>query len=636
MPTLTRFEKLSDMHEAHSRLLKQFREQGAAPALLTEIVQFVTRGCETGKVLDAQKDRDTTQTMLAYWATRLVRAGQDLPDMTLADFDPSLAPEIDDALCPYRGLEAFRDGQHFYGREAAVKELLEKLRAGLKLIAVVGPSGSGKSSVVLGGLLPALAHGALAGIETWRSVTLVPGAQPIPALQAALGIADSNAGNGDAPGVKPLVLVVDQFEEVFTLAKPDDVDPFASQLLALLRAGHIVVLTLRLDYADNMAKLADLYADFEQGRVDLRALSIKELSDAILKPAEDVGLRFEEGIVEDMVAKILGERAGLPLLQFALLKLWEKRSRNRVTKEAYRSVGDPLQALKNCAEDFYAHLMPQEQATMRRTLLKMVKPDGLSTEVTSSRVALEDIYQDNDARERVDDVLNKLEQARLVRRTGGGAQVELAHEALIRNWPTLGKWLDEEREGLRLRFLLKEKAEAWKAKGYDKGSLLRGRELEDAEQSKNLGPLELKFISESRAEIVRLEQEKEEARQRELRQARELAEAKQREMEQAQALLAEQKRSFDQQAINSARMKRLVRISIGQTIVIVIALFGIIFYTLGPSFGVSQDIQNIGMTLFLIPSCFVSPALGILVLILGIRWNIIGNSKQGKIHSQAK
>ena len=215
-----------------------------------------------------------------------------------------------------------------------------------------------------------------------------------------------------------------------------------------------------------------------------------------------------------MVAKVLGERAGLPLLQFALLKLWENRDHNRITREIYENVGDPLQALKRSAESFYASLMPQDQNTVRRILLKLVKPANLGTEVTSSRITRDEIYRDNDARERVDNALDALENARLIRITGEGTQVEVAHEALIRNWPMLGQWLDEERVRLRQRFLLHEKAYAWSLTPDDPSTLLRGRELEDAESFKELGDVENAYVVASRAEVERLARDKEKASRR--------------------------------------------------------------------------------------------------------------------------
>ena len=179
--------------------------------------------------------------------------------------------------------------------------------------------------------------------------------------------------------------------------------------------------------------------------MDVEALDINELRAAIEGPAARVGLKFEEGIVDDLISTILGERAGLPLLQFTLLKLWERRQRNRVTREVYREVGNPREALERSAEAFYKSLIPEEQETAKRILLRMVRP-GEGREVTSNRIRRDEVFRAGEARDRVERVLDRLiGEARLVKLTEGeteaDAQIEVAHEALVRNWPRLVGWL---------------------------------------------------------------------------------------------------------------------------------------------------------------------------------------------------
>jgi hypothetical protein len=397
-------------------------------------------------------------------------------------------------------------------------------------------------------------------------------------LNSTLG---SSAVNDDSMFM-PEVVVVDQFEEVFTQASLTSRTAFEERLMDLYVRGAILILTLRSDYAaDDIAKLQQLHPVIETGMVELKALSIRELRDAILKPAMQVGLKFENGIVDDMVAKVLGERAGLPLLQFALLKLWENRDHNRITWEIYKKVGDPLQALNRSAEAFYAEQIPQVQNTVRRTLLKMVKPANMGTEVTSSRVAREDIYRDNDARENVDAAIEALEKARLIRVTGQGTQLEVAHEALIRNWPTLGRWLDEERVRLRQRFLLREKAYARLPRVEDTSTLLRGRELEDAEGFKDLDPVETKFVADSRAEVERLALEKEKSNRLVL-----------------------------------TRLRRLTGMSILSSFIAVVAFCG---YSTPLLLGNSEDSAT--LTLMALAIC-AQPLIGVVVLILAIRWGV--------------
>ena len=274
---------------------------------------------------------------------------------------------------------------------------------------------------------------------------------------------------GDPPGA-PAVVVVDQFEEIFTLCRDEPMrQAFVANLLSLLDvpgAGHIVVLTMRTDFVDNVARLPALQERFEQATVRVTPLSAGELREAITGPATAVGLKFEEGVVDALVHDILGEPAGLPLLQFTLLKLWEKRERNRVTWEAYRRLGGGRLALANSADEFFENLIPEEQVTCKRILLRLVRP-GEGLEVTSNRVRRQSLYGAGEARDRVDRVLDKLIAARLIRQTVGDtpadAQVEVAHEALVRNWPRLVAWLDEERVRLRARLQLTASAEQWAA-----------------------------------------------------------------------------------------------------------------------------------------------------------------------------
>jgi hypothetical protein len=563
---ISRFPSLADIQANHDMLLDRreaLGDEGAAAASFWGAVgDFAPHRQATGALLDASRDRRAAQSILDYWANALYRAGQPPPEARLADFDPSLAPELPDEPCPYRGLAAFgeADRDFFFGRERLLNDMVERLRDGDRLLAIVGSSGSGKSSVVLAGLLPRLKAGALPGSEGWRYATIVPGSQPLVSLARApqsvapatpeLDLAqaarllfaadgfrrDPNylAATLDETAAAPLVLVVDQFEELFTLCTDADARAaFVGQLLGLTNdAGHPhrVILTMRADFVDNVAKLPDLFPLFRDGRVDVEALDINELRAAIEGPAARVGLKFEEGIVDDLISTILGERAGLPLLQFTLLRLWEKRQRNRVTREVYREVGNPREALERAAEDFWRKLIPEEQETAKRILLRMARP-GEGREVTSNRIRRDEVFRAGEARDRVIHVLDRLiHEARLVKLTEGetaaDAQIEVAHEALVRNWPRLVGWLDEEREALRRRLRLTAAAEQWERLGKNPDALLRGALLEEAQRQRyrDLNELEMDFVAASQSELEAAEREREAARQRELAQARTFAE----------------------------------------------------------------------------------------------------------------
>lgn len=533
---LSYFPSLASLRTAHGELLEIRRGQGDTPEVLAQIDTFIQRGQATGALLDTDQDRWAAQSLLDYWANILYRVGQEAPEATLVEFNPALAPDIPDHLCPYLGLDAFREANSnlFYGRQRLVERLLEQL-AENRLLTLVGPSGSGKSSVVRAGLLPTLKAGALPGSQEWRYYPpFVPGSDPLATLARLTQPPKVSRAQWLQTQVKrfqqnprhllqlinevnqvPVVLIVDQFEELFTLNSDDQArQVFVDNLLSLVQAPgprHTLILTMRSDFESQIARLPDLQPLFEQAQVQVTPLSAAELREAIEKPAEQVGLKFEEGIVDALLQDILGEPAALPLLQFTLLKLWENREHNRVTWEAYRRLGGGRLALTRSADIFYNSLIPEEQITAKRILLRLVRP-GEGLEVTSNRVRRDILYQAGEARDRVDRVLDKLVVARLVRLTEGETpaddQVEVAHEALVRNWPLLLGWLDEEREKLRHRLRLTAAAEQWQAVGRDPSTLWGGVALLEAERYQDLNELETDFIRASQDAMAEAERKK--------------------------------------------------------------------------------------------------------------------------------
>jgi hypothetical protein len=566
----TPFLSTSALSEAHSALLRSLRGNGnttLSPALLMTLTDFMARAQATGALIDDLDQRQSIQSILDYWTTVLYRSGYEPPDAILADFDPSLAPTLDESLCPYRGLEAFReDDQHlFFGRRQLVAELIEQLQH-KQLLAVIGRSGSGKSSLVMSGLIPALKADALPGSARWRYLPiLTPGDTPLENLAHLLA---REAGSSQswmqeqiklfhkdhrhlarllsAPHSAPVVLVVDQFEEIFTRNTDEHTQRmFVNNLLSLTMVReipHRVILTMRSDFVARVALISELKAPFDAARVMITALSASELRDAIERPAASVNLKFEAGVVDALVKEMVGETAALPLLQFTLLQLWRKRERNRVSMRAYRELGGARRALGHSAEHCYQSLIDQDQQTAKRILLKLVRPGdrmdatsqrvqlGDGVEATSSRIRRAELYAEGEDPARVDDVLGKLIAAGLVRETGSGseAQVEVAHEAVIRNWQRLVDWLEAERQNLRWRVQLQETAGRWLETGKDPSLLLRGSQLEEALQVKKRSKLEIAFIAasfyeEQKAKFEReqAERAKEEARERELELTRE-------------------------------------------------------------------------------------------------------------------
>ena len=185
-----RFEKFADLQAAHSSLLKLQRDADTQVVNADILETFVGRGRMAGVMIESPSERDDVQAILDFWATRLVRLGYPLPDTTLAEFDPTLAPELPEDPCPYRGLEAFTSNEYYYGRESVIDELLMHLKRDDKLVAIVGPSGSGKSSVILGGLLPRLKQNAIPGSQYWQYRVMVPGVQPMVSFAQMMSLSE--------------------------------------------------------------------------------------------------------------------------------------------------------------------------------------------------------------------------------------------------------------------------------------------------------------------------------------------------------------------------------------------------------------------------------------------------------------
>jgi uncharacterized membrane protein len=515
------FPSIASMRAEHRDLLKRFHEELESESYSPEIISFIERGVKSGALLDQDQDRQNAQTLLDYWGTRLYRLTGDDVENILDDFDPELAPELEDALCPYLGLDAFVEGkqQYFFGRQGLLDKLVPMVNA-RSLVIVVGSSGSGKSSLVRAGLIPALKQDGFPETAWQYLPPIVPGPHPLESLRAALA---------QVEGQQNLVVVIDQFEETFTLCLDEqERRAFVGALVGLIedqKAANRLILTLRTDFESQMARLPELNQEANYFRVT--PLNASELRDAIHGPASLIGLKFDDGLVDALLNDILGEPAALPLLQFTLLKLWENRARNRITWESYRRLGGGRLALARSADEFYnKQLLPEDQPAARQILMRLVRP-GEGLEITSNRMQRQNLYSKTYARDRMDRVLEKFVKARLLRLTPGKTpeqdQVEVAHEALIRNWPTLVDLLDKERERLRERRLLTSAADQWQALGQDDSALLRGTILAEALKYDDLNELESLFVQKSQAAEQAEELAREEARQREARNARRVA-----------------------------------------------------------------------------------------------------------------
>ena len=344
----------------------------------------------------------------------------------------------------------------------------------------------------------------------------------------------------DSPG-DHLLLVVDQFEELFTLCKDaDERRHFVDNLLAAAQpeGAVTVILTLRADFYHRCAEFDDLRQALANGQTYsdgsswIKAMSEEELRAAIEKPAELGDWDFEPGLVNVMLADVEHEPGALPLLSHALLETWNNRRGRTMTFGGYYEAGGVKGAIATRADAEFTELSPDEQAIARNIFVRLTEL-GEGSEDTRRRVARDELLGTGKDADTVANVLTTLGYARLI--TVDQDEVEVAHEALIREWPTLRKWLEDDREGLRTHRRLTETAREWDAAGRKPGDLYRGTRLEQtlewaATNGDSLNDLERAFLDASQAQVEaerrekeRIEQEREEARQRELKQAQELA-----------------------------------------------------------------------------------------------------------------
>lgn len=448
------------------------------------------------------------------------------------DVEPS---PIRATICPYRGLEPFReeDAAFFCGRDDAVRSLVEQVEAH-SFVAVVGPSGSGKSSLVFAGLLPALRK--QRQTTMWDVVSFRPGASPLRSLATAFGSVPEDAGPAvidtylekeaaayrasdadvltrivedrlNAAPEKPdrLLIYVDQWEELYAMApaKEDqarhkqhagDVEKFISLLVKATsnrRSCVAVVLTVRADFYSPLIRNTLVSAFLPRQQVNIPPMEEDNVRSAIEKPAEKARLVFAPPKLVDQILNDVGREEGrLPLLQFALKETWARRDGDRLTATAYMEVGGVAGAIEKAAESAYLALSPAERDAARRLFLRLVTT-GEGQGDTCARSAMPDDPQQLDIIQLFSNARTRLlvtgyETLQGTTGTDVRATVEVAHEALIRRWPTLRAWVEENRDRLRTRAaILGAKAE-WEAAGRKEGFLLpsgvqleRGRGLLD-------------------------------------------------------------------------------------------------------------------------------------------------------------
>ena len=500
-------------------------------------------------------------------------------------------------VAPFKGLQCFDvgDARLFFGREALTKQLVNHIWemvayrgagdevGGCCFLVVVGASGSGKSSLVRAGLVAALQHSSTLPerYQGWPVHIITPTAHPLEALAGSLTRGSESVtamatlvddmqrdtrslhyyvtrllGQSTLNGKPPeyLLLVIDQLEELFTLVRSEEESAaFIDNLLSASHGPALVVVTLRADFYAHCARYPGLRQALCTRQEYIGPMTADGLRRAIEDPARQGGWEFEAGLV-DLILRDVGDEPGaLPLLEHALLETWQRRSGRTMTLKGYAAAGGVKGAIAHTADAVYGRLTTEQQALARRIFLRLTEL-GEGTQDTRRRAALSELMPDTEEGAAVKCLLKTLADARLITLSEDSAEV--AHEALIREWPALRAWLSEDRESLRLHRRLTEAAQGWEKMSRDPGELYRGARLFQAMEwaaqpghASELNALEQEFLGASQAQAEKEEREREAQRQHELKAAQAMAES-------AQKLTESERKNAETQRHAAQRLRR--------------------------------------------------------------------------------
>jgi DNA-binding SARP family transcriptional activator/tRNA A-37 threonylcarbamoyl transferase component Bud32 len=561
---------------------------------------------------------------------------------------PAAVPIGVEVVNPYKGLRPFQeaDADDFFGREALVEQLVERLTPSKngrsrdnRFLAVVGPSGSGKSSVVKAGLIPALREGAIAGSEKWFVAEMVPGTHPLDELELALwpvavdpppSLVDPMSR--DTRGIlrtirrilpeeedAQLLLVIDQFEELFTLVEDEGRKAFfIDSLLWAVNAPRTplrVIITLRADFYDRPLQVQPLAKWIKENTEIALPLTPEELTWAVREPARRVGVGLEEGLSEAIVADVADQPGALPMLQYTLTELFEVRQNNMMTRTAYEEIGGVMGALGSRAEEIFGSLSEAGKDAARQLFLRMVTL-GEGVEDTRRRVLkteLEGLGADDGhsmadrgsaiqgngryggsgpvtieksspipspqspiakrSPSDIPSIIDAFGRARLLTfdrdPVTRGPTVEVAHEALLREWRRLRRWLDESRADVRLQRMLALAAAEWAGADQDPGFLLRDSRLDQF-----AGWAETSSVALTQDESVFLVSS---VTAKEARKVEEEA-RRQRELETAKQLAQTEKARAEEQAESAGNLRRrAVYLGIALLVAVILAIVAVLF-----------------------------------------------------------
>jgi len=459
-------------------------------------------------------------------------------------------PTPDNLPCPYRGLFHFGpdDANFFFGREVFISALTTAVEQ-RAFIPVLGASGSGKSSVVLAGLVPRLQQS-----SHWQFTHFRPGEDPFHALALALIPLCAPNLNTTEQMVQirqlahhlqsgevtlrniiatlqqrcprdRILLIADQFEELYTLVTDDSIRrQFLDCLLTSLPTNSqcgsplVLVATLRADFLSNALTYRPFADLLQQGDIKLGAMNTEELRQVIEKPAQSLGIGFEDGLINRILHDVTDEPGNLPLLEFALTELWKYRTDKQLTHTAYEAIGEVKGSLARHAEAKYNALSAAEKSHVQRIFVQLVHP-GQGTEDTRRVATKLELGATNWS------LVKQLADARLVVTSLDTTQqqetVEVVHEALISNWERLQQWMETDREFRVWQDQLRTSMQQWESTQQDEGALLRGVPLAEAEENlyarqQDLSPAAQTFIRQSLA-LKKRQEKREKQRLKKLR-----------------------------------------------------------------------------------------------------------------------